>query len=79
MSIPTTTHACAACLAPARAGVLMCLKCWRLLPEEQRREVNDTWAAFEKREGGGDGKSLLATYREVRTRAINTVRALRRS
>lgn len=54
-----------ACTAPAKAGQLMCLACWRRTPMPLQRVVNRTWRAM------GRSAESIVEYRIARDAAVD--------
>lgn len=63
-----SAHPCAApdCTAPAKAGQLMCLSCWKRTPRALQRAVNAAWRNI---------RHDTQAYREARDAAVEWHRA----
>lgn len=73
MTVARVAHACAACQRPARAGHLMCTRCWHLVPKPQQLDVHRTWRAFERRKNPREGLASLAAYRSACDAALSAI------
>jgi hypothetical protein len=54
------------CKNSVKAGHLMCLAHWRLVPQRLQRAVNRTWRAYQR----GRTHELLEDYRTARDAAV---------
>lgn len=70
-----TAHPCAVpeCARLIGHGYLMCWTHWQLVPVEQQREVNCTWAVSKRTHGrSGYAASIRMAYLDARKRAIES-------
>lgn len=69
-------HPCAVCPRLLRTGYLMCLEHWQLVPLEEQRQVNRTWAVSKRTHGrSGYAACVHLEYADARQRAIQSARA----
>ena len=76
MQLKAPRHPCAVCHRPIAHGYLMCLPHWRLVPTEEQRQVNRTWAVSKRTHGrSGYAAAVHSEYLQARDRAIQSARA----